>query len=126
MTELIQLASGGNDSWWLDAGILDEDRIEKIDKRMNRMVKNRVPPPSRIELAQFCDKRDILHKHDDLKMGRRFKDDLVSIEERIRNNVAHANRYAMSYQEFQKFAHYMKRARHWIKQIEKRKTELSS
>lgn len=52
--------------------------------------------------TQFCDKRDILIKSFDFRIGKRRLEKKFRAIERVRNDLAHANNYAMSFEEVEK------------------------
>lgn len=100
---------------------LDAERQAQVTKKEQELQAQRANP-DRLELTDFCDKRDIVRQI--CKLSNRFKDDLVSIE-RMRNSIAHAGNYAANDQELIAFLKRLDRAQYWIRELYQRNSPVA-
>ena len=80
---------------------LDEVRLRMAEKEY-RDQRDRGSDVDLLLCTQFCDKRDILVKSLDFGVGKRKLKKKFRAIERVRNDLAHANNYAMSFEEVEK------------------------
>ena len=97
MYETIRRHFGKRDDW---TELLSGHRLCSAEKEYREQCERN----SYVDLllcTQFCDKRDILIKSFEFAIGKKkLKENLKAIE-RVRNDVAHANNYAMSFEQAQ-------------------------
>lgn len=77
---------------------LDRGRLCMAEKQYRDRL-DRGSDVDRLLCTQFCDKRDILIKSFDFGIRRENLEKKFRAIERLRNDVAHANNYAMSFEE---------------------------
>ncbi|HET7035954.1 MAG TPA: hypothetical protein VFI42_09770 [Thermomicrobiaceae bacterium] len=94
---------------WLP--FLTDDRQERVLEKVQKRDK------PLLELAEFCDKRTIVHQH--FNLSNKFESDLKHVE-KLRNTVAHGSSYAETEEELQAFVEYVRVAERWIKDLKER------
>lgn len=107
------------DDAWLEK--LSSGRRQKIKKKQAALQANHVDPPM-VELAEFCDKRDVLAKLQALGVGRTREDSVGELKrvEGIRNTIAHAGEYGKDDDALKEFVERLEMARRWITELEQR------
>ena len=98
MYETIKRHFGKRDDW---TGHLDECRL-CMAKKEYRDQRERGSDVDLLLCTQFCDKRDILIESFDFAIGKRALEKKFRAIERVRNDVAHANNYAMTFEQADK------------------------
>ena len=97
MYETIKRHFGKRDDWTMH---LDKDRLSKAKKEY-RERRERGSDVDLLLCTQFCDKRDILIGSFDFTMGKKKLEKHFRAIERVRNDIAHANNYAMTFEQAQ-------------------------
>ena len=97
MYETIKRHFGKRDDWTMH---LDKDRLSKAKKEY-RERRERGSDVDLLLCTQFCDKRDILIGSFDFTMGKKKLEKQFRAIERVRNDIAHANNYAMTFEQAQ-------------------------
>ena len=95
MYETIMRQYGKREDW---TEHLDKGRLCMAEKQYRDRL-DRGSDVDRLLCTQFCDKRDILIKSFDFGPGREKLERKFRAIERLRNDVAHANNYAMSFEQ---------------------------
>ena len=98
MYETIKRQFGERDDW---TDHLDECRL-CMAKKEYRDQRERDSDVDLLLCTQFCDKRDILIESFDFAIGKRKLEKKFRAIERVRNDVAHANNYAMTFEQAKK------------------------
>ena len=98
MYETIKRHFGKRDDW---TEHLDECRLS-MAKKEYRDQRERGSDVDLLLCTQFCDKRDILIKSFDFANGKGKLEKKFRAIERVRNDVAHANNYAMTFEQAEK------------------------
>ncbi len=97
MYKAIRSHFGKHDHW---TDLLKDDRLRKAKTK----YRERCDRDSEVDLllcTQFCDKRDIIIKSFDFAIGRKKLKKKLKTIERVRDDVAHVNNYAMSFAQAQ-------------------------
>ena len=98
MYEAIRRHFGTADSW---TEHLDECRL-CMAKKQYRQRRERDSDVDLLLCTQFCDKRDILIKSFEFDIGKKKLRKKLKAIERVRDDVAHANNYAMTFNRAEK------------------------
>lgn len=113
LARLIQTRYRPYDVGWMQ--VLSGGRREKIDQK-RRSLSTRRSEPEPLELADFCDKRDIVERLFD--PGPTFLQDMKAVEA-LRNSVAHAGRFVSDeVSDVHDFVGQIEAAHRWIEALE--------
>ena len=113
MTEIIQ-QEFPRDLDWLK--FISSGRREKVKEEKDNYQQKRMDPPL-IELTNFCDKYTVLLKHYKTLKSEDFKSDIVKIEQRLRNPLAHAKSFANNQEELREFLDLVKKTQDWTQKL---------
>lgn len=105
----------GNSTQWIER--LSPSRQSKLNEEIDKKGKNNMMIDP-ILMAQFCDKRDIISENYRLVGSGKFCKELTRVEH-LRNDLAHANDYALTPRAAQKTCEVVRLCEYWIETFSK-------